>query len=162
MGMNLLIAAAEKEAQGPKMESGIRQPPIRDNLTVTTTTHVEVRWVLTILDHMATWARMKFKPKKSRSMLIRNGKLTNRFKLHVQGEVIPSTEENSIKCLGKWFDESLTDRNNVAMEKAGTSDKRSMIQEEVRNLEKEGRRSRAMELASLDQMGPSQEEDHLG
>ena len=29
MGMNLLITAAEKEAQGPKMESGIRQPPIR-------------------------------------------------------------------------------------------------------------------------------------
>lgn len=117
MGMNLLIAAAEKEARGPKMESGIRQPPIRgymDDLIVTTTTHVEARWVLTVLDPMATWARMKFKPKRSRSMVIRNGKLTNRIKLHVQGEVIPSIEENPIKCFGKWFDDSLTDRYNIA------------------------------------------------
>lgn len=55
----------------------------------------------------------KFKPKKSRSMVIWNGKLTNKFKLHVHGEVIPLIEENPIKCLGKWLDESLTDRNNI-------------------------------------------------
>lgn len=29
MEMNLLITAAEKEVQGPKMESDIQQPPIR-------------------------------------------------------------------------------------------------------------------------------------
>lgn len=66
-----------------------------------------------MLDHMATWARMKFKLKKSRSMVIRKGKVTNRFKVQVQGEVIPSIEENPIKCLGKWFDDSLTNRNNT-------------------------------------------------
>jgi len=44
-----------------------------DDLTVTTTTLVEARWVLTVLDHMAMWPKMKFKPKKS--------KITNRFKL---------------------------------------------------------------------------------
>lgn len=105
MGVNLLITAVEKEAQGPKTESGIQQPPIRgymdDDLTVTTTTHVEARWVLTVLDHMATWARMKFKLKKFRNMVLRNRKFTNRFKLHVQEEVIPLIEENPIKCLGK-------------------------------------------------------------
>lgn len=93
------------------MQSGIQQPPIRGDMedqTVMTTTHVEVRWVLTVQDHMSTRARMKFKPKKSRRMVIRN-KLTNRFKLHVQGEVILSTVENPIK----WFDDSLTDRNNI-------------------------------------------------
>ncbi|XP_034721949.1 uncharacterized protein LOC117940937, partial [Etheostoma cragini] len=134
MGMNLLITAAEKEARGPIMESGIRQHAIRgymDDLTVTTTTHVEARWVLTALDHMATWARMKFKPKKSRSMVIRNGKLTNRFKLHVQEEVIPSIEENPIKCLGRWYDNSLSDRNSIAsMEK--------QLEEWLRRIEKSG------------------------
>lgn len=117
MGMNLLITAPEKETRGAKMESGIRQPPIRgymDDLTVMTTTHVEARWVLTVLNHMAMWARMKFKPNKSRSMVIRNGKVTNRFKLHVQEEAIPSIEENPIKCHGKWFDDSLSDRNNTS------------------------------------------------
>ncbi|XP_032371806.1 uncharacterized protein LOC116689383 [Etheostoma spectabile] len=134
MGMNLLITAAEKEARGPRMESGIRQHAIRgymDDLTVTTSTHVEARWVLTALDHMATWARMKFKPKKSRSMVIRNGKLTNRFKLHVQEEVIPSIEENPIKCLGRWYDNSLSDRNSIASTE-------KQMEEWLRRIEKSG------------------------
>ncbi|KAL0148227.1 hypothetical protein M9458_056459 [Cirrhinus mrigala] len=134
MGMNLIIAAAGKEARGPKMQSGIRQPPIRgymDDLTVTTTTHVEARWVLTVLDLMATWARMRFKPKKSRYMVIRKGKLTNRVTLHVQGEVIPSLKENPIKCLGKWFDDSLTDRNNISSTEKQTK-------EWLRKIEKSG------------------------
>lgn len=46
-------------------------------------------------------------------MVIKKGKLTNRFKLQVQEEVIPSIEDNPIKCLVKWFDDSLTDRNSV-------------------------------------------------
>lgn len=93
------------------MEAGIQQPPKRgytNKLTRTTTTYAEAKWVLTVLDHMATWARMKFEPKKYRSMVITNGKLTNRFKLHVKGEGIPSIEENPIKCHRKWFGDSLT------------------------------------------------------
>lgn len=90
MRINLLITAGRKlEVQ----KSGIQRLPIRgymDDLTLTTTTHAEARWVLTVLDHMATWARMKFKLKKSRSMVIRNGKLTNRFRLHVHEDAIPS------------------------------------------------------------------------
>ncbi|XP_078621248.1 uncharacterized protein LOC144887724 [Branchiostoma floridae x Branchiostoma japonicum] len=85
MGMNLIIEAAAK-----------------------------ARWMLSELDHMATWARMRFKPKKSRCMVIRRGKITSRFKLEVQGEPIPTIVGNPIKCLGKWFDESLTDKKNVS------------------------------------------------
>lgn len=54
-----------------------------DNLNIMTTTHVEVRWVLTAVDHMATWARLKFKQKQSRSMVIRNGKFLM-FKLSME------------------------------------------------------------------------------
>ncbi|XP_051959985.1 prolyl 4-hydroxylase subunit alpha-1 [Xyrauchen texanus] len=40
-------------------------------------------------------------------MAIRNGKVTNMFKLQIQGDVIPSIEKNPIKCLGKcaWLSE---------------------------------------------------------
>ncbi|XP_019647849.1 PREDICTED: uncharacterized protein LOC109488125 [Branchiostoma belcheri] len=65
MGMNLLIDAAATKAKGPRMNSGSRQPPIRgfmDDITLTTVTHVEARWMLAELDYMATWARMRFKP----------------------------------------------------------------------------------------------------
>lgn len=47
--------------------------------------------------------------------MIRKGKVTDAFRLHVQGEVIPTITGNPIKCLGKWYDDTLTDKNNVSM-----------------------------------------------
>ncbi|XP_023646720.2 iron-sulfur cluster transfer protein NUBPL isoform X5 [Paramormyrops kingsleyae] len=85
-----------------------------DNLTITTTTHVQARWILKTLGALASWVRMVFKPRKSRSLVIRRGKLTNAFKLYVQGEQIPTIRENPIKCLGKWYDDTLSDRNNIS------------------------------------------------
>lgn len=87
MGMNLIIPAASTKARGPKTAAGCQQPVIRafmDDLTVKTPTHVQGRCVLEELDHMAAWAKMVFKPKKSRSLVIRKGKTTGRFELLVQ------------------------------------------------------------------------------
>ncbi|XP_066271283.1 uncharacterized protein [Branchiostoma lanceolatum] len=126
--------AAASKAKGPRMMSGARQNPLRgfmDDLTVTTVSHIEARWMLAELDLMATWARMKFKPKKSRCMVIKKGKITSRFKLEVQGEPIPSIEGNPIKCLGKWYDDTLSDRTNV-------SSTMKQIEEWLRRIEKSG------------------------
>ena len=115
MGMNIIIKAAERETRGPRLTSGVYSPANRgfmDDLTITTTSHVQARWVLTALEEVVTWARMEFKPKKSRSMVIKKGKITDRFKLKVQGEEIPSILSNPIKCLGKWYDETLGDTAN--------------------------------------------------
>ncbi|XP_021365777.1 uncharacterized protein LOC110458420 [Mizuhopecten yessoensis] len=117
MGMNLIIKAAGRETRGPRTESGIYQPSNRgfmDDLTVTTTTHVQARWVLSALEEVVSWARMKFKARKSRCMIMRKGRLTQQFKLKVQGEEIPSIADNPIKCLGKWFDASLKDTSNIS------------------------------------------------
>ncbi|XP_078587744.1 uncharacterized protein LOC144868686 [Branchiostoma floridae x Branchiostoma japonicum] len=134
MGMNLIIDAAASKAKGPRMQSGVRLTPLRgfmDDITLTTTSHIEARWMLSELDYMATWARMKFKPKKSRCMIIKKGKVTSRFKLEVQGEPIPSIVGNPVKCLGKWFDDSLTDRKNASSTVAQT-------EEWLRRIEKSG------------------------
>ncbi|XP_052218148.1 uncharacterized protein LOC127835750 [Dreissena polymorpha] len=83
MRMNLLINAAQRETRGPKTESGIYLPSSRgfmDDLTLTTTTHVQARWMLTAL---------------------------------TDNEEIPSIVTSPNKCLGKWFDSSLQDRDNV-------------------------------------------------
>ncbi|XP_053389443.1 uncharacterized protein LOC128552430 [Mercenaria mercenaria] len=115
MGMNMIIKAAERESRGPKTSSGISLPSNRgfmDDMTVTTETHVQARWILRALDETATWAHMTFKPKKSRCLVIRKGKVTDRFKLEIQGEEIPSLVNNPIKCLGKWFDSTLTDKGS--------------------------------------------------
>ncbi|XP_052280752.1 uncharacterized protein LOC127878274 [Dreissena polymorpha] len=116
LGMNLLINAAQRETRGPKTESGIYVPSSRgflDDLTLTTTTHVQARWMLTSLTDVASWGRMKFKASKSRSLVIKKGQTTQRYKLYVQNEKIPSIVTSPIKCLGKWFDASLQDRDNV-------------------------------------------------
>lgn len=92
MGMNVLITAAGKVSRGPTMESG-NQPPMRGfmyDLTITTSTYVQPRWILKALDDVATWFRMKFKPQKSRNMVIR------------YRESDKSIEDNPIKCLGEW------------------------------------------------------------
>jgi len=53
------------------------------------------------MDEVITWARMKFKARKSRYMIMRKGKLTQQFKLTVQGEEIPSIIDHPIKRLAK-------------------------------------------------------------
>ena len=116
MGMNLLNKAASAETRGPKTNNAERLTPNRafvDDLTITTETHVQARWILSALEETATWARMKFKPAKSRSLIIRKGKQTDRFILKIQGEDIPSITDNPVKCLGKWFDDSLNEKANV-------------------------------------------------
>ncbi|XP_019641511.1 PREDICTED: uncharacterized protein LOC109482994 [Branchiostoma belcheri] len=63
MGMNLLIDAAATKAKGPRMNSGSRQPPIRgfmDDITLTTVTHVEARWMVAeierkVNEHLRKW-----------------------------------------------------------------------------------------------------------
>jgi len=74
MGMNLIINAAKRETRGPMTASWIHLPSNRtfmDDLTISTTTHVQARWVLTALDDTVNWARMKFKPNKFRSLVIK-------------------------------------------------------------------------------------------
>ena len=63
MSMGMVTRAAERETRGPMMDSGIYQPPIRgfkDDHTVTRTTHIQARWVLSTLEDSISWARMKF------------------------------------------------------------------------------------------------------
>ena len=84
-----------------------------NDITLTTTTHVQARWMLNALTDVASWARMKLKAAKSRSLVMTNSNVTERFVLRVQKEDIPSILNNPIKCLGKWFDASLQDTDNV-------------------------------------------------
>ena len=78
-----------------------------DDLTAMTAKEIGMRWILKRLDVLAAWGKLTFKPRKSRSLLIKRGKVSKaRFK--VQGELIPMLSENPIRALGKVFDDSLT------------------------------------------------------
>lgn len=97
------------------MKSGTWQPAIRgyiDDLTITTTCHVQVRWGLIKLDEAGKWARMTFKPRKS-SLVNRKDNIFFKDNLVIQCEIIPSIKDNPLKYLGKYYDESLRDHNKV-------------------------------------------------
>ena len=75
--INLTVKSAEKECKGPVMKSGVRQPPAKafmDDLTIATTHTVQTRWLLGGLEKLIKWARMKFNARKSRSVVLKNGK----------------------------------------------------------------------------------------
>ena len=102
-----------------------------DDMTITASSHIQARRVLTALDDSVTWARMKFKARKSRSLIIYKGRVTDRFSLSVQGEVIPSILDHPVKCLGKWFDSSLQDREHISQIK-------TQVEEGLRKIDQTG------------------------
>ncbi|KAI4871604.1 hypothetical protein NFI96_026152, partial [Prochilodus magdalenae] len=102
LAMNMQVKSAEVECRGPLTNSGTRQPPIRaymHDLTVTTTSVPGCRWILQGLERLITWTRMDFKPVKSRSLVLRRGKVTDKFRFSLGGVRIPSVSEKSVKSL---------------------------------------------------------------
>ncbi|XP_053332775.1 uncharacterized protein LOC128506382 [Clarias gariepinus] len=116
LAMNMLTKSAESECRGPRMNSGQRQPSIRafmDDLTVTTESVPGCRWILKGLEKLMEWARMHFKPSKSRSMVLKKGKVDDKFRFYIKGIAIPTISEKPVKSLGKVFDSSLKDSSSI-------------------------------------------------
>ena len=112
--INILIKTAEKECKGPKI-NGIQQKSLKafmDDMTVNAAQPQGARWILKKLYELTTWARMSFKPKKCRSIVIKKGQVQKNIKFQVGAEQIPTVNEEPIKCLGKWYDGTLRDTEN--------------------------------------------------
>lgn len=66
MEMNIIMRAGERETIGPRIRSGTYQPVRRvfmDDLTATTGSIVQAKWILTALDEVVTWALIRLKTK---------------------------------------------------------------------------------------------------
>ena len=114
MAIKLIIKISEKEGQVPVSRSGSRQPSIfMDNMTVMTTRGMRAHWIIGKLDKTIEWAGMKFKPRKTRSVVIVKGKIESRSCFRIQGADIPTIKDSAIKCLAKWYDETLKDSENI-------------------------------------------------
>ncbi|XP_029359637.1 uncharacterized protein LOC115044643 [Echeneis naucrates] len=114
--MNMLVKAAEPQCRGPLSKSGVRQPPISafmDDLTVTTTAVSGARWILQGLERIMAWVRMSFNPAKSRSLVLKKGKVTDRFRFSLGVHQIPSVTERPVKSLVKVFNCSLKDADSI-------------------------------------------------
>ena len=65
------------------------------------------------MEKIITWAWMCFKPAKSRSLVLKRGKVTDKFRFSLDGTQIPSVTEKPIKKLGKTFDCPLKDAASI-------------------------------------------------
>ena len=88
LAMNMLTQSAEPECRGPLLKSGQQQTPIRafiDDLAVTTEAVPGCRWILKGLEKVMEWALMRFKQAKSRSMVLRKGKVVDKVRFNITG-----------------------------------------------------------------------------
>lgn len=123
--MSMLVKAAEVECRGPLSRSSIHQSPFQaymDHLTVTATSVAGCHWLLQGLERLFTWARMVFKPAKSRSLVLRKVKVEDKYRFSLAGALIPSVSEKPVKSLGKIFNSTLKD--TAAVQSAGKELKR--------------------------------------
>ncbi|KAK0143400.1 hypothetical protein N1851_018471 [Merluccius polli] len=114
--MNLLVKSAEKLCRGAVLATGIQQVPIRafmDDLTITAKSVLEGRWILEYLVELTDWARMEFKPGKSRSLVLRRGRVQDWFCFKIREDIIPMVQEKLVKSLGKWYRADLNDKESV-------------------------------------------------
>ncbi|GFO38373.1 reverse transcriptase [Plakobranchus ocellatus] len=71
-------------------------PPLKafmDDTTIICSKKDETRLMLTRLDDLMSWCRMEFKPKKSRSLSIRRGKVDEATTFTVAEQQIPTVSQ---------------------------------------------------------------------
>ncbi|KAL6484312.1 hypothetical protein MHYP_G00063570 [Metynnis hypsauchen] len=115
MAMEVIIRASKWVVGGQRFGSCPRLPPLRaymDDITTLTTTVPCTRRLLRKLEENISWARMKIKPTKSRSISVVKGVLSDQ-QFFIGNVAIPTVYEQPIKSLGRRYDASLTDKDQV-------------------------------------------------
>lgn len=115
MAMEMIIRASKGVVGGERLKSGVRLTPIRaymGDMTTLTTMVPCTSHLLGKLQENITWARMKINPFKWRSIPIIKGKLSDQ-RFFINEEPIPMVSEKPFKSLGRCYDASLKDHEQV-------------------------------------------------
>ena len=113
--MTMLVLSAHKETKGPTTSSGQLQKTTRlfmDDISTTTETKVQSSHLLNALSEKLSWGRLEVKPEKCRCLVIKKGALSQDT-VKIQGQSIMSVKEKPVKYLGKLYNFSLNDREQV-------------------------------------------------
>ena len=117
MAMEVIIRATCVTCTGFEIEPGLRLPPIRafmDDLTLLVPGREIAERALERLSELIKWCRMKFKPRKSRSLFLKHGRLDDDVAFRIGEENIPTITDAPVKSLGRWFTKELSDKAQVA------------------------------------------------
>ncbi|GFR79769.1 reverse transcriptase [Elysia marginata] len=112
MAMEVILQAAEGSAGPANLGGGCSMPPLKafmDDATIICSKEDETRWMLARLDTLMAWSRMKLKPKKSRSLSIRKGKIEEAVVSTVAERQISTISQESVKRHGRLYDSSMKD-----------------------------------------------------
>ena len=112
MAMEVILKAAEDSAGPANLGGGCYMPPLKafiDDTTIICSKEDETRRMLERRDVLMAWCRMKFKPKKSRSLSVRKGKIDATTIFTVASQQIPTVSQEPVKSLGRWYDSSMKD-----------------------------------------------------
>ena len=113
--MTMLVASTKKETKGPRTKSGQQQENARlymDDVTASTATTTQMNYLLEEINRFFSWGRLEVKPGKCRALVIEKGLVTDR-NVKINNVKIMSVREKSIKYLGKEFNHTLHDRDQV-------------------------------------------------
>ncbi|GFN77911.1 reverse transcriptase [Plakobranchus ocellatus] len=97
------------------------------------------------LDALMNCLRMSFKPKNSRSLSIRKGKLDEDFCFKVANQEIPRISQEPVKSIGRWYGSFLNDTKcgYETLEQDWTREKYKVLSKE---LEKAGYKSQILPI----------------
>lgn len=115
LAMQVILKAAEGEARGPAVDGECYMPPLKafmDDTTILGSNESQARKILGRLEELIRWCRMSFKPSKSRSLVLKKGKVVE-VRFMVAEQIIPTVNEEPVKSLGRRYDASLRDTNAV-------------------------------------------------
>ena len=115
IAMTMLVMSVKGETKGPKTATGQQQRNSRlfmDDITTTTGNLVQTKYLLEKLMEKLKWAGLAIKPGKCRSLVIIKGELSKKTP-EIDGTPITSITEKPVKYLGKVYDKSLGDREQI-------------------------------------------------
>ncbi|KAK3760720.1 hypothetical protein RRG08_009356 [Elysia crispata] len=108
MALEVILKAAEDSAGPANLGGGCHMPPLKAYIGDTTIICSKTkRRTLERLDVLMAWCRMKFKPKKSRSLSVRKREIDATTIFTVANQQIPTVSKEPVKSLGRMYDSSM-------------------------------------------------------
>ena len=113
--MTMLVMSVKEETKGPKTLSGQRQVNaslFMDDIATRTENLVQTKYLLDKLVGKLRWAGLSIKPEKSRSLVIIDGKVSNKTPF-IEGVPVTSITEKPIRYLGKVYNKTLNEQEQA-------------------------------------------------
>ena len=113
LGMELILRGAANTSKGVMKKEHLTLPPstaFMDDITIVVPSQIAAIGLLQRYYDLFTWARMKVKPKKSRSLSLVGGSVRE-IHFKIRGDKIPTVREKPVKSLGRLYSIPLTGRH---------------------------------------------------